>query len=174
MTTAELLLQDYDIEMSMTRRVLERVPDDNPEYKCHDKSMPFGRLAMHVATLPNFGKTILTTPGMDMADPSHKWPDMTFVSRDATLATFDKTSAEARAALASLSDAQLAEHWKFSFGENVITNTPRSLAYRHMFFNHLLHHRAQLSVYLRLNDIPVPGLYGPSADEPFNPAAKPA
>jgi uncharacterized damage-inducible protein DinB len=136
--------------------------------------MPFGRLAMHVATLPLFGKTILTTPSLDLADPNHKWPDMTFVSREATVATFDKNAAETRAALASLSDAQLAEPWKFSFGEHVITNSPRSLAYRHMCFNHLLHHRAQLSVYLRLNDIPVPGLYGPSADEPFNPAAKPA
>jgi len=174
MTTAELLLQDYDAEMKGTRRVLERVPDGNPEYKCHEKSMPLGRLAMHVATLPNFGKTILTTPGMDMADPNHKWPDMTFVSRDATLATFDKTSSEARAALASLSDADLAANWKFAFGENVISNSPRSQSYRTFFFNHLLHHRAQLSVYLRLNDIPVPGLYGPSADEPFNPAAKPA
>ena len=174
MTTAELLLQDYDIEMKSARRVLERIPDDNPDYKCHDKSMPLGRLAMHVATLPIFGKTILTTPSMDMANPNQKWPDMTFVSRDATLAAFDKNSAETHAALASLSDAQLAEPWKFAFGENVISNSPRSLAYRHMFFNHLLHHRAQLSVYLRLNDIPVPGLYGPSADEPFNPAAKPA
>ena len=174
MTTAELLLQDYDIEMSMTRRVLERVPENKTDFKCHDKSMPFGRLAMHVATLPTFGHRILTTPGMDMADPNHKWPDMTFVSREATLAAFDRNSAETRAALASLSDAQLAEPWKFAFGEHVISNSPRSLAYRHMCFNHLLHHRAQLSVYLRLNDVPVPGLYGPSADEPFNPAAKPA
>jgi uncharacterized damage-inducible protein DinB len=174
MTTAELLLQDYDIEVSMTRRVLERVPEDRPDFKCHDKSMPFGRLAMHVATLPTLGLAICTTPGMDLKDPNHKWPDLTFVSREATLAAFDKNSTEARAALASLSDAQLAEPWKFSFGEHVVSNSPRSLAYRHMCFNHLLHHRAQLSVYLRLNDIPVPGLYGPSADEPFNPAAKPA
>ena len=174
MSTAELLLQDYDSEMKSTRRVLERIPEGNPEYKCHDKSMPLGRLTMHVATLPTFGKTILTTPGLDMADPNHQRPDMTFRSREAVLAGFDKAAAETRAALASLSDAQLAENWKFSFGENVISNSPRSLAYRQLFFNHLLHHRAQLSVYLRLNDIPVPGLYGPSADEPFNPAAKPA
>jgi len=174
MTTAELLLQDYDTEMSMTRRVLERVPDDKPDYTCHAKSMPFGRLAMHVATLPSFGRAILTTPGMDLADPNHKWPDMTFVSHTDALAAFDENTAATRAALASLSDEQLAETWKFSFGEHIISSSPRSLAYRHMCFNHLLHHRAQLSVYLRLNDIPVPGLYGPSADEPFNPAAKPA
>jgi uncharacterized damage-inducible protein DinB len=132
--------------------------------------MPLGKLTMHVATLPIFGKTILTTPYMDMKDPSHSWPDQTFTTRDAALAAFDTNAANCRAALASLSDAQLAEPWKFSFGDHVISSSPRSLAYRHMCFNHLIHHRAQLGVYLRLNDIPVPGVYGPSADEQFNPA----
>src|ERR1039457_482266 len=87
MTTAEILLQDYDAEMASTRRVLERIPEDLPDFKCHDKSMPLGRLAMHVATLPIFGKTILTTPGMDMANPNHKFPDNTFRTRDITVAT---------------------------------------------------------------------------------------
>jgi uncharacterized damage-inducible protein DinB len=169
MTTAELLLQDYDMEMAMTRRTLERVPEDNPEYKCHEKSMALGKLAMHVATLPVFGKVILTTPYMDMKDPKTSWPDMTFRTRDITVATFDAAANEARAALAAASDADLAATWKFSFGDHVLSNGPRSLAFRHMFFNHLIHHRAQLGVYLRLNDIPVPGVYGPSADEQFNP-----
>lgn len=168
MTTAELLLQDYDMEIAMTRRVLERVPEDNPDFKCHDKSMPLGRLAMHVATLPLFGKTILTTPSMNLGDPNHKWPDLVFSTRDIALATLDANAAECRAALAASSDADLATPWKFSFGDHVISDSPRSLAYRHMFFNHLIHHRAQLSVYLRLNDVPVPGLYGPSADEPLD------
>src|SRR5580698_4972790 len=105
MTTSELLLQDYDIEIAMTRRVLERIPEGNPEYKCHDKSMPLGRLAVHVATLPNFGNQILTTPSMDLA--TVRWPDMTFVSRDAVLATFDERAAETRASLAAASDAEL-------------------------------------------------------------------
>jgi uncharacterized damage-inducible protein DinB len=169
MATAALLLEDYDIEIASTRRVLERIPEDNPDFKCHDKSMPLGKLAMHVATLPAFGKIILTTPEMNMADPKTSWPDQTFRTRDITVATFDATSKEARAALAACSDADLAAHWKFAFGDRVISDESRSLTYRHMFFNHLLHHRAQLSVYLRLNDIPVPGLYGPSADEPFTP-----
>jgi uncharacterized damage-inducible protein DinB len=167
MTTAEILLQDFDPEIANTRRVLERVPEDKTDFKCHDKSMPFGRLAVHVSTLPRLGITVLTTPGLDLA--TVKWPDMTFVSREKLLADFDALSAEVRAALAASSDATLAEPWKFSFGDKVISNNPRSLSYRHMFFNHLLHHRAQLGVYLRLNDIPVPGLYGPSADEQFNP-----
>ena len=107
MTTAELLLQDFDPEIANTRRVLERVPEDKTDFKCHNKSMPFGRLAVHVSTLPRLGITVLTTPGLDLA--TVEWPDMTFVSRDKLLADFDALSAEARAALASLSDAQLAE-----------------------------------------------------------------
>ena len=169
MKTSEVLLQDYDMEVAMTRRTLERVPDDRPEYKCHDKSMPMGKLAMHVATLPLFGKTILTTPGMNMADPGHKWPDMTFRTTDILVATFDANANDTRAALAASSDEDLAAHWKFAFGDKVISDGPRSLAFRHMFFNHLIHHRAQLGVYLRLNDVAVPGVYGPSADEPFVP-----
>ncbi len=169
MTTAEVLLQDYDMEMAMTRRILEHVPEDNPEYKCHEKSMPLGKLAMHVATLPVFGKVILTTPYLDMMDPKTEWPDMTFQTRDAALATFDAAVSDARAALANSSDSDLAAKWKFSFGDHIISDNPRSLAFRHMFVNHLIHHRAQLGVYLRLNDIPVPGVYGPSADEQFKP-----
>ena len=169
MTTAELLLQDFDMEMANTRRTLERVPEDKPDYKPHEKSMAMGKLAMHVATLPVFGKTILTTASLDMANSSLPHPDMTFRTREITLATFDAAAAEGRAALAAASDADLAATWKFSYGEHVISDVPRSLSFRHLFFNHLIHHRAQLGVYLRLNDVPVPGVYGPSADEPFKP-----
>jgi uncharacterized damage-inducible protein DinB len=169
MTTAEVLLQDYDIELASTRRTLERVPDskDKSEYKPHDKSFTFGRLAVHVSELPKFGTTILTTPLLDMA--ATKWPERIFVSREKLLSDFDAFAAEARAALIGASDADLAQSWQLRFGEKVIVDNPRSLAFRHMFFNHMIHHRAQLGVYLRLNDIPVPGVYGPSADEPFKP-----
>jgi uncharacterized damage-inducible protein DinB len=167
MTTAEVLLQDYDMEMGMTRRTLERVPEDKSDYKPHEKSMAMGKLAVHVATLPKLGTFVITTPSLDLA--TAKWPDMTFVSRQKLLADFDALAAEARAVLAAASDADLATSWKFSYGEHVLSNSPRSLAFRHMFFNHLIHHRAQLGVYLRLNDVPVPGVYGPSADEPFKP-----
>jgi uncharacterized damage-inducible protein DinB len=169
MTTAEILLQDYDMEMGMTRRTLERVPEDNPDFKPHEKSMALGKLTMHVATMPFFGKVILTTPSLDMSNSNISWPDMTFRTRESTLAIFDAGAAEARSALAAASDADLAANWKFSFGDRVLSDGPRSLAYRHMFFNHLIHHRAQLGVYLRLNNIPVPGVYGPSADEHFKP-----
>ena len=167
MTAAELLLKDFDAEMAGTRKTLERVPESNPDWKPHEKSFAIGKLAMHVATLPLFGKYIMEDDGMDMAVPKHPWPDMTFKSRENLLATFDATSKDARKALAGMSDAQLEQKWPFQFGERKILNEDRIKTYRLMFFNHLIHHRAQLGVYLRLNDIPIPGLYGPSADEPF-------
>jgi uncharacterized damage-inducible protein DinB len=169
MTVKEILLEDFDLEMANTRRILERIPEDNPEYKPHAKSFAIGKLSMHVATLPLFAKYIMTMPDMDLANNGLPRPDMTFRTREVLLTTFEQSVNEAKAALAAVSEAALAEHWKFCFGEHVISNDTRSKTYRNMFLNHLIHHRAQLGVYLRLNDIPVPGLYGPSADEPFNP-----
>ncbi len=169
MTTAQLLLQDFDCEIATARRLLERVPE-TPAYVPHEKSMPLGRLAMHVATLPLFGLRILTTPLMDMSDPTQKWPDMTFTTRDNLLAAFDKNAAETRAALAASTDDTLAHTWEFRMGDHVISKQPRSFSYRHLFFNHFIHHRGQISVYLRLNNIPLPSIYGPTADEPFDPA----
>lgn len=165
MTIAEVLMQDFDNEMKSTRTTLERIPEDKPDYKPHEKSMAMGRLAMHVATLPLFGKYVLTTPGMDLANSTLPHPDLTFTTRERLLKTFDESAAEARAALASASDADLLANWKFSFGDKVISDMPRVGTYRGMFFNHLIHHRAQLGVYLRLNDVPVPATYGPSADD---------
>lgn len=163
MTIAEVLLQDFDNEMRGTRTTLERVPVDKPDFKCHDKSMPLGKLAMHVASLPRFGVAILTTPSMDLATAN--FPRLELESREQLLAQFDTLAAEARAALVKSSDEHLQQNWKFSFGDKVIADVPRSVIYRGLFFNHLIHHRAQLGVYLRLNNLPVPPLYGPSADD---------
>ena len=163
MTISEILLQDFDNEMKGTRTTLERIPESNPEFKCHEKSMPMGRLAVHVATLPRFGTTILTTDSLDLA--TEKWPNMDFVSRQKLLADFDELAAKARTALASANDEDLKKNWKMSWGDKPIVDAPRAVLYRTMFFNHLIHHRAQLGVYLRLNDVPVPPLYGPSADD---------
>jgi uncharacterized damage-inducible protein DinB len=163
MTIAEILLLDFDTEMRNTRVTLERIPEDKPDFKPHDKSMPFGRLAAHVAGLCHFGTTILTTDSIDMA--VDKFPPLVFVSREKLLADFDSCSQEARQALAQTTDEQMGKNWKLSWGPKVIADGPRPLLYRTMFFNHLVHHRAQLGVYLRLNDIPVPALYGPSADD---------
>jgi uncharacterized damage-inducible protein DinB len=165
MTIAEILLQDFDIEISNTRRTLERVPEGKNDYKCHDKSMPLGKLAMHCASLPLFGSYIILDDGMDMAKPTHPQSSFVFESRQACLSKLDESAAACRNAIAEATDQALAAPWKFSYGDQVISNGPRSLAFRQMCFDHLIHHTAQLGVYLRLNDIPVPALYGPSADE---------
>jgi uncharacterized damage-inducible protein DinB len=169
MKIAELLLQDYDVEISNTRRTLERVPDDKPDWVPHEKSMKMGKLAMHCATMPLFGSYILEDDEMDMANSKRPQASLTFESRELCLKRLDESAALCRAALAAASDADLEKTWRFSFGEHVISNVSRSMTYRLMFFNHLIHHTAQLGVYLRLNGIPVPALYGPSADEQWAP-----
>jgi len=167
MTTAEILLEDFDMEMAMTRRILAAVPEDRPDYKPHEKSMPLGRLAVHVATLPRLGINVLTSSGLDLATAT--WPTLTFASTEQLLTDFDTLSSQARTALANSSDADLEHIWRFTVGDRVLSANTRSCTFRHMFFSHMIHHRAQLGVYLRLNNLPVPGVYGPSADEPFTP-----
>jgi uncharacterized damage-inducible protein DinB len=163
MSLADTLLPVFDYEMRGTRTVLERIPEGNPDYKPHEKSMAMGRLAMHVARLPHFAIAILGTPDMDLM--TVKWPALVFESRAAMLAEFDACAAQARDLIAAATDEQLDQAWKLSMGEKVITNTPRRVLFHTMFLNHLVHHRSQLAVYLRLNDQPVPALYGPSADD---------
>jgi len=169
MTTAELLLEDFDVEISNTRRTLERVPNDKPGWVPHEKSMKLGKLAMHCATMPLFGYYILEDDGMDMANSKRPQSSLAFESRELCLERLDESAAKCRAALAAASDEHLAKLWRFSFGEHLISNATRSKTYRTMFFDHLIHHTAQLGVYLRLNEIPVPALYGPSADEQWAP-----
>ncbi len=163
MSAVDFLLPIFDHEMRSTRTVLERIPEENPDFKPHTKSMAMGRLAVHVSRLPHFAIAILTTPSLDLA--GIKWPDMVFESREKLLAEFDKGVAEVRNLFASVTDEMLSQKWKLSWGEKVIADEPRAVLYHTMFLNHLIHHRAQLSVYLRLNDQPVPALYGPSADD---------
>ena len=163
MTVAETLLEPFDIEIAMTRRILERVPEDNPGFKPHEKSMTLGALAAHVATLPVLGTMVLTTPSLDVL--TAKFPDGTFVSAAKCLADFDTYARDTRAALAASSHADLEHHWKFSVGDFVFSNSTRSCSFTHMCLGHLIHHRAQLGVYLRLLNLPVPGVYGPSADD---------
>jgi uncharacterized damage-inducible protein DinB len=168
-TIAEILLQDFDIEISNTRRTLERVPEGKNDWAPHEKSMKLGKLAMHCATLPLFGYYILEDDGMDLANSKRPHASLVFESTALCLERLDESAAKCRAAIAAASDEHLAALWKFSFGEHVISHNARSLAFRQMCFDHLIHHAAQLGVYLRLNDIPVPALYGPSADEQWVP-----
>ena len=165
MTIAEILLLDFDSEIANTRRTLERIPEKEPQWKPHEKSMPIGRLALHTARLPEFCSRMLTTDELDMG--KEKWPDITFESTAHLLSELERTSTETRSHLAAMSDDELRKSWKLSFKGRVFVDAPRMQLYRTMFLNHLVHHRAQLGVYLRILDIPVPGLYGPSADEPI-------
>ncbi|MBV9224971.1 MAG: DinB family protein [Acidobacteriaceae bacterium] len=165
MTIAQTLLLDFDPEIANTRRTLERIPETDPQWKPHEKSMPIGRLALHVARLPEFCTRILSTDELNMA--KEKFPDLTFQSTAHLLTELERTAGEAKPLLAGASDDDLKKSWKLSFGDRVIVDEPRMVLYRTMFLNHMVHHRAQLGVYLRLLGIPVPGLFGPSADEPF-------
>lgn len=165
MTIAEILLLDFDAEIANTSRTLERIPGNDPQWKPHEKSMAIGRLAVHVARLPEFSTQILTTPELNLA--TAKFPPFVFESTQQLLSELNQSAAEAKSRLAAASDDDLRKSWKLSYGDKIITEGPRMLLYRTMFLNHLVHHRAQLGVYLRLLGIAVPGLYGPSADEPF-------
>ncbi len=165
MTISEALLSEFDHEMASTRRTLERVPADKGDYTPHEKSMPMGKLAAHVVQLTGFGLTVLTTPQLDFSAGS--FTPLPFESSGQLVKVLNEEAAKVRAALAGTSDDAWQQKWKLSFEGKTIFEASRFLAYRSMFLNHVVHHRAQLGVYLRLNGIPVPGLYGPSADEPF-------
>jgi uncharacterized damage-inducible protein DinB len=162
MTISELLVPEFEAEMKKTRTMLERVPS-KPDFVPHPKSMPLGRLAPHVAELAGFGVEVLTTPALDFSQRSYK--PVAFESAEQLLRVFDEGSAKVRRALTDLPDSAWTENWKLSFQGKSLFDGPRFLAYRQMFLNHLVHHRAQLGVYLRLNDEPVPATYGPSADD---------
>ena len=163
MPITELLLTEFDAEMKATRTMLERVPFDKTGFTPHAKSMPLEKLAPHVAELPNFGLTILTTPELDFGTaPTRTRPPF---EKEGMLKFFDEGAAKTRAALQGVPDNAWTQPWKLSFQGKTIFNGGKFLAYRQMFLNHLVHHRAQLGVYLRLNDAPVPATYGPSADD---------
>lgn len=158
----ELLLTEFDEEVKKTRALLERVPI-KPEFAPHAKSMPLGKLAAHVAELPGFGHTILTTPELDFAKSTRT--RLPFESPQQLVKALEEGAAKARAALQSTSEEAWTQPWNLSFQGKPIFRGSRFLAYRQMFLNHLVHHRAQLGVYLRLNDKPLPATYGPSADD---------
>ena len=160
---SDLLLLEFDEEVKKTRALLERVPM-KADFTPHPKSAPLGKLAPHVAELAGFGHTILTTPELDFgAGPPRVRPP--FESPEQLVKAFDEGAAKVRAVLKNIPDAAWTEPWKLSFNGKPIFSGSRFLAYREMFLNHLVHHRAQLGVYLRLNDKPLPATYGPSADD---------
>ncbi len=162
MTIPELLLLEFDEEMPSTRKILERVPETNFSWKPHEKSMTLGRLASHIAELPARCATIITTENYVRQPGTAPF----LASSSAELVSrFDTTSSEARTALAALSEDQLSVIWSMKMGDRTMVSLPRGMALRRVFMNHLIHHRAQLGVFLRLLDVPIPGMYGPSADD---------
>jgi uncharacterized damage-inducible protein DinB len=164
MRISEALLPEFDQEMASTRKTLERVPD-KPDFCPHPKSMPLGKLAAHVAQLAGFGLSVLSTPQLDFSAGSYK--PLPFESAAQLVRVFDEGAGKVRRALIDTPDEAWKANWKLAFQGHALFEGPRFLAYREMFFNHLVHHRAQLGVYLRLNGVPVPAIYGPSADEPW-------
>ena len=163
MSISQLLLSEFDEEMKKTRQILERVPEDKKDFAPHPKSMKLDRLAPHIAQLAGFGVSVLTTPELDFASGTYKL--LPFESPAQLVRALDEGAAKVRAALLNTPDEAWQQNWKLSFQGKTIFEGSRFLAYRAMFLNHLVHHRAQLGVYLRLNEKPVPATYGPSADD---------
>lgn len=163
MTMSQALLPEFDNEMKLTRKALERVPDDKFDWKPHAKSMSLGKLAGHLAELPGFATAIITTEVLNFDKGDYKPAVVT--NRAEILALFDKSVAGAREAILGATDDHLRQPWKMIYKEKPLFDAPRIAGLRGMTMNHLIHHRGQLTVYLRLNDIAVPAIYGPSADE---------
>jgi len=164
---AEAIVPEFDHEMATTRKHIERVPVDKKDWLPHEKSMPMGRLAVHLAELPGWGSTTMKETELDMNPPGGPaFTPTPFTTTTAALALFDENVKAARAALAAASDADYMVGWTLKAGGQVLFTLPRIAVVRTWVINHIIHHRGQLSVYLRLNGVPVPGTYGPSADEP--------
>lgn len=166
MAIKESILPEFDHEMKTTRKLLERVPEQNAAWKPHPKSMSLGHLAVHLAQIPRWGSVTMLQTELDMSPPGgspYKTPE--FESTAAVLAAFDEHVKQAREAIAAASDPDFMVPWTLKNGGQTIFTLPRVATLRAFVVNHVIHHRGQLSVYLRLNDVPVPSIYGPSADE---------
>ena len=166
MSIAQSLLPEFDHEMATTRRLLERVPDDRLEFKPHDKSMTLARLASHLAELPNWTVITLDRTELDLSPPGEPaYVPKIHGSREDLLATFDGHVAAAHAAIEAADDDTFKVGWTLKNAGQDLFTLPRIAVLRSWVVNHIIHHRGQLSVYLRLNDVPVPSIYGPTADE---------
>ena len=160
MTIAETLLPEFDQEMKTTRRLLERVPTDKGTWKPHQKSFSIGHLAQLLSWMPGWITNTLTSDSLDLSGAA----GYSYETTEKLVADFDKNVKEARAAIAASSDADFQKQWSLKRGDQVFMTMPRGVVTR-QHISHLVHHRGQMSVYLRLLDIPVPSIYGPTADE---------
>ncbi|MEP6495216.1 MAG: DinB family protein [bacterium] len=160
MTTPAIPLKEFDLEMASTRKLLERVPSDRGTWKPHAKSFALGHLAQLVAGIPSWMTRTLREPFINLS----AGPGYSFESTETLVAKFEANAAAAREALSSVTGAALDEPWSLKMGEQVLFTSPRGEVVR-QHLNHLIHHRGQLTVYLRLVDVPLPQIYGPTADE---------
>lgn len=160
MTAPAIPLAEFDLEMASTRRLLERVPGERGKWKPHEKSFALGHLAQLVSQMPGWITRTLREPSINLAAGA----GYSFQPTDALLADFDRNVGTAREALAQVTGAALDEPWSLMMGEQILFTTPRGATVRGNL-NHLIHHRGQLTVYLRLLDVPLPQVYGPTADE---------
>lgn len=166
MAIRDVFLPEFDHEMAITRKTLERVPEGKSDWKPHDKSMSMGRLAGHLAELNSLVPIAMERESLDFRPPGAppREPNV-MSSRAKLLEDFDKNVAAARAAIGQASDEQMTKIFTLQSGGNTIFTLPRTAVLRGFVLNHIIHHRGQLSVYLRLNNVSVPSIYGPSADE---------
>jgi uncharacterized damage-inducible protein DinB len=166
MPIRDALLPEFDQEMTNTRKTLERVPDDKLGWKPHTKSMSMGHLATHIANMIGWTSDTMNKDSFDISPPgAPPYKEVPAASRTELLSKFDQNVASARSALAGANDEAFLANWSLKAAGNTLFTMPRIACVRSFVMNHVIHHRAQLGVYLRLNDIPVPALYGPSADE---------
>jgi uncharacterized damage-inducible protein DinB len=166
MSIAQTLLPEFESEMKTTRRILERVPEAEIGWKPHPKSTTLGELALHISNIPHWMTVALERTELDLAPPGGpSYDPPAFRSMAETLADFDRNVQQGRAAIAIASDADFAVTWTLKMGGQKIYAAPRFDVARSFVLSHLIHHRGQMTVYLRLKDVPLPSVYGPTADE---------
>jgi uncharacterized damage-inducible protein DinB len=166
MKLTEMFLYDLEREAAASRRVLARVPEGRDDWKPHPKSMPLGYLAALVARMPGWLAMMINLDSLDFTSPSNYKPTVQTTNRD-LLQLHDKSVTEGRQALTATTDDHLLTNWRLFAHGNLVDEKPRHQMIRDAVFSHLSHHRGQLTVYLRLNEATVPGIFGPSADEPM-------
>lgn len=166
MSYADTILPEFEHEMVNTRKVLERIPEDKLDWRAHPKSNTIGWNANHLVEIPGWVEGTLTKTSWDIAPAGgQQYQSPKLTSRREMLETFDRNVAAARKALAAAKDSEMGTSWSLLQGGKPIFTMPRAAVIRNFVLNHLIHHRAHLCAYLRMNDIPVPGMYGPSGDE---------
>ena len=168
MRIADLLKMEFDAEAAKTHSYFSAMPEEKVKWKPHDKSPSLGSLAKHIANLPAFGVVFLTTDSMEAGGGPPKLPE--YAGRSDLMRTFEENCTRLREALVNASDEYLKAPWAFKAGDKLLEEGPRAAMYQLMCVDHAIHHRAQMGVYLRMLDVPLPGLYGPSADGLWQPA----